>query len=80
MDDGGTAAAPEPNPTPRPSPAQEAARTAALRARRQHDHNRLTEASTALAGIDDRIQDLLQRTLVLLDTAQEHTARSTRAE
>jgi hypothetical protein len=75
-----TAAAPEPAPTPRPSPAQEGARAAALRARRQHDHERLTEATTALAGIDDRIQDLLQRTLALLDTAQEPTAHSTRTK
>ena len=58
---------PPPPPAPTTTPAQRAAHAAAALQRRRDDQTALTAASDALAGLDARVQQLLQQTLDLLD-------------
>jgi len=62
-----TAPAPPPPPVPATTPAQRAAQAAAALRRRRDDRAAMTRASDALTGLDARVQQLLQRTLDLLD-------------
>lgn len=66
-----TAPAPPPPPPPPPvpatTPAQRAAQAAEALRRRRDDQAAMARASDALTGLDARVQQLLQRTLDLLD-------------
>ncbi len=65
--DEAAATTPPPPAVPHSTAADRAARAAAAARRRRADLDTLTAATDALTGLDARLQDLLQRTLDLLD-------------